>query len=130
MKVLGVITAVRLRLLPAPIQDALEIDLIATVLRQLFCPADGKLDELIGKGIAARQLVKGALAFPPRLHQARIQQQPKVRGNARLSHTRNLLQLIDRQLVLLQQGHDAQPRRVRKSPKAFEGGAHFFEDIC
>ena len=49
--------------------------------------------------------------------------------DARLAHPRDLLQLVDRQFVLLQQRHDAQARRVGQGAEGFEGGAHG-ADFC
>ena len=70
------------------------------------------------------ELVEGALALPPGLHQAGILQQAQMGRDARLAHPRDFLQLIDRQFVLLQQRHDAQARRVGQGAEGFEGGAH------
>ena len=68
------------------------------------------------------ELVEGALALPPGLHQAGVLQQPQMRRDARLAHPRDLLQLVDRQFVLLQQRHDAQARGVGQGAEGFEGG--------
>ena len=70
------------------------------------------------------ELVEGAFAVPPGLHQPGILQQPEMRGDARLAHPRDLLQLVDRQFVLLQQRHDAQARGVGQGAEGLEGGAH------
>jgi len=78
----------------------------------------GKLDEFARDGIRLRiEFVKRALALAPRFHERAVGEQAEVRGDARLAETRDFLQFVDRELVLLEQGDDAQPRRVGQRPQ-------------
>ena len=66
------------------------------------------------------ELIKGPFAFAPGFEHAGVLQQAQVGRDPGLAHARDLLQLVDGQLVRLQQRHDAQARGVGESAKDFE----------
>src|ERR1051326_568691 len=105
---------IKLRLLAAAIKDAFQIDLIARVLWQFLRASDGQLDEFLARPILLRiQFVECPLTLAPRLHQSRVLQQAQMCRNTRLPHPCDFLELIYRELIRLQQGHNAQPRGIR-----------------
>ena len=121
----GHLVEVDLRLLVPTGEDALEIQLIRLVLRQLLRAAQGELGELAHMGVGMNaQPIEGSLAFAPRLHEAGLGQQAKVRGDARLAEAADLLEFVDGKLVLLQQRDDAEARGIGEGAEGFEGGGH------
>ena len=88
---------------------------------QFLCAANGQIHEFSTGPVELRiQPVKGALAFAPRLYEFGVQQQRQMGRNSRLTHARDFLQFIHRQLIPLQQRDDAQARGVGESAKRFE----------
>src|SRR2546422_1045638 len=70
-----------LRLLSPPIENALQVDLVPTMLSQFFRSTNRQLNKLTRSSIGSIELVKSPLAFPSRLHQLRIQQQAQMSRN-------------------------------------------------
>src|SRR5262249_41772437 len=66
----GDLVEIKLRLLAAAADDALEIDLITGMLGQFRGAANGQSDKLASRGVGVRiQFIECALALAPRLHQ-------------------------------------------------------------
>jgi hypothetical protein len=112
-----------LRLFVPAGENALEIDPVAGAFGQFPGAADGEPDKFAGGTVGLRiQFVKRPLAFAPRPDQPAIQEQTKMCRDARLAQPRNLLQLIDRQLVFFQQRHNPQARGIGQGSERFQGG--------
>src|SRR5262249_3110543 len=105
---------VKLSLLTATIEDALEIDLIAGAFRQFLRATEGKLNEFFFAIRARTELIIGPLPFAARFNQAGIEKQAKMSRNARLPHARDFLQLVYRKLIFLQQGDNAESGGIRQ----------------
>ena len=121
----GNLVEIHLRLFVPAREDPFEVELIGGVFVRFLRPAHGQPDEIARDivGIVV-ELVKRAFAFSPRLQQAGVLQQTEVRRNARLPHPRDLLQFVHRKVVLLQQCHDPQARRVGQGAERFQSGGH------
>ena len=83
IKSAGDLVKINLRLLVTAREDSFEVDLISAVFGHLFGPADRQLNEFLRHRIGISiQLVKCPLAIAPRLNQARLLQQAKMRRDA------------------------------------------------
>ena len=114
----GDLVEINLRLFATAGEDALKIDLVAAVLWQFLCAADGELDEFARRAVGLQvQLVERSLALAPRLYQRAIRQQTQMRLDARLAEPGDFLQFVHGQLVALQQRDNAQPCGVGQGPQ-------------
>jgi len=55
-------------------------------------------------------------------HESGLGEQAEVRGDARLAEAGDLLEFVHGQLVLFEQRHDAQARRIGESAAGFQRG--------
>src|ERR1700722_759956 len=95
IKTSGDLVEINLRLFAAARDDAFQIDLVVRMFRQFLRSANRELDEFGGRAAGLRiQFVESPFAFAPRLHEAGILQQTKMRRNARLAEARNFLKLV------------------------------------
>src|SRR2546427_13045216 len=80
VKAPGNMVEINLRLLVAPSEDALEIELIGALLTRFLRAADGELDEFTRHSVGVlAPLVERPFPFAPRLEEAGVLQQAKVR---------------------------------------------------
>src|SRR5665213_610889 len=113
----GDLVEINLRVFAAAGDDALQIDLVVRMFGQFLRAANRELDEFGGRTAGLRiQFVESPFAFAPRLDEAGILQQTEMRRDARLAEPRDFLKLVNRELVTLQQRHDAQARGVGQGP--------------
>ena len=119
----GDLIEIDLRLFIPAREDPFQVQLVGGMFVRFPRTAHRQLDEfprdIIGLLV---EPVIGPLAVAPRLQQPCVLQQTQVRRDARLTHARDFLQLVDRKFVLLQQRHNAQARRVGQGSQGFQSG--------